>query len=210
MLLVLAACDDFPGRSQALACETTDQCDDGRICDRGFCVVGSLVEDGGLDAALDDAPPDAPPRACEATGLTCTGAVTVKSCTNAAGRTCWASCNQELTYDQAKARCTAWGGKLGPFITAEDDVCFESVRISGQKMWTALRQLNGQASVATGWNWNENPATPATVIWATGEPNDGNGSENNDEQCAYQSANNADNKAYDKPCSEPYRFACSF
>ena len=86
MLLVLAACDDFPRRSQALACETTDQCDDGRICDRGFCVVGNLVDDGGLDAALDDAPFDAPPRACEATGLTCAGTVTVKTCTNAAGR----------------------------------------------------------------------------------------------------------------------------
>ena len=209
LVLLVAACDDF-GRSDALACETTDQCEDGRICDRGYCVVGTTV-DSGLDGPLDDI--DAPPRACEATGLTCSGTVTVKTCTNAAGRTCWASCNQALTQPQAEARCTAWGGKLGPFITTEDDVCFESVRIAGQKMWTALEQLPNQASFGAGWLWNGDATTPATVIrWDTGEPNDSNADnvENNQEQCAFINESTLNNNSHDKACTEVYRFACSF
>jgi len=49
-LLALGACS-FPRATDTLVCETTDQCDDGRTCTGGFCVVGvdndGPVADGG-------------------------------------------------------------------------------------------------------------------------------------------------------------------
>lgn len=55
-MTLLAACS-FPTPSSQYACETTDDCDSGRVCDRGYCVIGTDI-----DASLDDVLPDNLPR----------------------------------------------------------------------------------------------------------------------------------------------------
>jgi hypothetical protein len=52
-LLALGACS-FPRASDTLACETTDQCDNGRTCVDNFCVFGGDLPDGAPDSARFD------------------------------------------------------------------------------------------------------------------------------------------------------------
>ncbi len=49
-LVALGACS-FPRASETLACETTDQCDDGRTCIDKFCVRGDDLPDAPSDSA---------------------------------------------------------------------------------------------------------------------------------------------------------------
>lgn len=53
VVAMLAGCS-FPRPSQEFACTTTDDCDSGRVCEQGFCVLG--------DAAVDST--DAPAFVC--------------------------------------------------------------------------------------------------------------------------------------------------
>ena len=52
-LFALGACS-FPRASDGLACETNDQCDDGRVCTNNFCVVGNVPDDVPGDTARFD------------------------------------------------------------------------------------------------------------------------------------------------------------
>lgn len=65
-VMTLAACD-FPTPSEGYACDTTADCDNGRVCTDGYCVVGSMVGSG-VDARTDSSTPpiDAPPSATDA------------------------------------------------------------------------------------------------------------------------------------------------
>lgn len=68
LLAFLAGCD-FPNRSDAYACDTTADWQSGRVCDQGYCVLGSgpPVDSSRLDGTLPtdastlDSPPDADP-----------------------------------------------------------------------------------------------------------------------------------------------------
>ncbi|MBL0213990.1 MAG: hypothetical protein IPQ07_08905 [Myxococcales bacterium] len=51
--LVLAACS-FPTPSEQYSCRTTDDCDDGRVCTQGYCVIGNVID---IDAPMTDTPP---------------------------------------------------------------------------------------------------------------------------------------------------------
>lgn len=61
-LLALAACD-FPTPSEEYACRVTSDCENGRVCEGGYCVIGSAspvdaatgsdANVGGADAAPD-------------------------------------------------------------------------------------------------------------------------------------------------------------
>ncbi len=78
---MLAACD-FPTPSQDYACRVNADCETGRICERGYCVIGTAGPNPDAsntvtpDAAIDGAPmPDADPFAqirqqCIAAGYT--------------------------------------------------------------------------------------------------------------------------------------------
>ncbi len=51
--LPLAACS-FPTPSEQYSCRTTDDCDDGRVCTQGYCVIGNVVD---VDAPMTDTAP---------------------------------------------------------------------------------------------------------------------------------------------------------
>jgi hypothetical protein len=66
---MLAGC--FPRPSDALVCTLASDCEAGRVCESGFCVVGpdasiSTQEEVPVDAPVltPDSTPDAPPRPC--------------------------------------------------------------------------------------------------------------------------------------------------
>lgn len=68
VVVALAGCD-FPTPSEAYACSTSASCAAGRVCEQGYCVVGSntgvdasRIDSRLIDSAiLTDAPPDADP-----------------------------------------------------------------------------------------------------------------------------------------------------
>ena len=56
--LVLVACS-VPTPSREYACRVDTDCDSGRSCESGYCVVSSLDAGGGGDAGLEAGAPDA-------------------------------------------------------------------------------------------------------------------------------------------------------
>jgi hypothetical protein len=164
--------------------------------------------DAARDAAIGeiDAPPDAAPDAyvCTTALLTCAGIAAVHDC----GGTCWVSCSEGVEQPVAAARCTAWGGRLAPLQTAADHDCVRLTIFPGTAAWTGFAQLADQGAANTGWSWNGDGAMPAFTSWAPGQPNDGDGVENNAEQCAYLSTPSG--MWQDEPCTNAsrFRFAC--
>ena len=50
-LALLAGCASFPAPSEEFRCERTEDCDPGRVCEQGYCVVGGEVDAGGNSGA---------------------------------------------------------------------------------------------------------------------------------------------------------------
>ena len=63
LVALLGGCG-FPLPSDAFACQTTTDCDGNRVCDQGYCVLGSSrqTDAGGVaDSITVDTPADADP-----------------------------------------------------------------------------------------------------------------------------------------------------
>src|SRR5439155_7980950 len=107
--LVLAGC--FSTRSDQFRCGVDADCEGGRTCDRGLCIVTAPDPDAitVTDAPIVDATP------CTTSGLTCAGAAHL-DCNGV----CWVTCTDAVDQPTAAARCTAWGGALTPLRAAAD------------------------------------------------------------------------------------------
>lgn len=132
---------------------------------------------------------------CNATGLTCTGGTTKAMMCNGA---CWASCedNQAVTQTAASAACTSWGGKLAPLRDANDATCVEML-LPGDQSWIGLEQSASAPNPNAGWTWNSDNVSITYTNWGLNQPDDSNGSENNQEQCAMR---NSVGEWHDVPC----------
>ena len=183
LLIVLGACDGFPDRSSDLACDVDADCDDGRRCDRGYCVVG-------------------PPVDCE-NPLPCAGSIIAVVC----GGACWTSCAEEVTGTAAYDRCQAWNGRLAPLRTADDAACFTMVRPPGADVWTGLVQDAAASRPDVRWSWNGDSRPLDFTAWdeLDIEPDDRDLQEDGDEQCALS---NPDELWSDQACTEEHAFAC--
>lgn len=137
--------------------------------------------------------------ACNATGLTCLGHVTVTTCNGG----CWVTCDDTVTEPGAALRCGGWGGKVAPIRTAADQTC---ATVGGEPSWTGLVQRLGASSPTEGWSWNNDNVAPTFLAWASGQPEDHDGHENNQENCAIQTP---PSRAWsDVGCLARYPFAC--
>jgi len=158
--------------------------------------------DGAIDAA-SDAPVDAAP--CSTLGLVCPGSTPI---TFQCGGDCWAGCTNGTPIPHAAAAnaCTVWGGRLTPVYNATELTCVRSAISVGSAMWLGLVQAPTAASPSAGWSWNGDGKTPPYLDWAPGQPNDSDGDEDGEEQCAYSSSAMT---WQDEPCTSLFaRFAC--
>jgi hypothetical protein len=135
------------------------------------------AEDVAEDTWLIDARPDAGP--CSTAGLNCVTTVTMTTC----GGLCWVYCDEAVTHATAVTRCQAWGGQLPRLESDSDVTCSLSLQTFGA--WHDLVQPNGQATPGAGWIHETNGAAVTYTRWNGGQPNDGDGIEDNTEQCAY-------------------------
>jgi hypothetical protein len=175
-------------------------------------------DDAAIDAATDapadapadvqiimiDASVDSPPPTCSGTGLVCPGGTTPHAI--GCGTGCWYGCRDgsAVTETAASALCTAWGGTLGRIDSAADETCMRTI-LDGA-IWLGLEQAANQMQTTTGWTWNSDGIAPPYLRWASGQPNDGDGTEDGLEQCVYSSTSTT---WQDTPCTALFsRFSC--
>ena len=195
LLLVAAigACD-FPTPSDQYACHVTPDCESGRECTNGFCVIKS---GNGPDAsstlppdAASDAAPDADPFAAIAPMCIAAGYTQVA----AAGG----------GYYRVPNGTTSW-------VNAETDCANDVVGA------THLIVLSSQAEVSymgmqTGWIGLTDRATEGVFLnvtneagdlrpWASGQPDNGGGNEN----CAQMKSGG---QIDDDQCGNSHRYVC--
>ncbi|HUS29902.1 MAG TPA: C-type lectin domain-containing protein [Kofleriaceae bacterium] len=150
------------------------------------------------DAVQGDASGDAVLAACA--GIQCTGAPKQMMCD---GR-CITLCPDSVSQDTADTRCIAWGGQLATVHDATDDACVS--QLTNPPAWIGYMQQAGATTVAGNWSWLDGVASPY-VNWGTGEPQDGQGTEDGEEQCAVMFA---DGLWYDTSCSAAtFPFVCT-
>ncbi|MEO6771815.1 MAG: lectin-like protein [Kofleriaceae bacterium] len=111
------------------------------------------------------------------TSLPCAGESAIASCD---GR-CFATCSETLTQPEAAMRCTAWGGTLAVIRDAQDQSCLQAALTND--VWLGYEQAATAVQPDLGWSWTD--GTPSTYTnWRSGEPNDTDGVENGQENCA--------------------------
>jgi hypothetical protein len=126
----------------------------------------ALGDSGGVDVAL----------ACNSV-TNCQSAGAFVMCN---GR-CVAHCQATLTQADASALCTNWGGTLQVLRDPADLACSQT--LAATPVWIGYTQQASAAAPAAGWQWVDAQAWPAPA-WSATEPNDLDGAENGQEQCA--------------------------
>jgi len=155
----------------------------------------------GVDAPIVDGPPliDAPPFSCSAATLDCpAGTVTVFD-----GAVCFNACSELVSQQTAEQRCVAWGGHLAALHSAADQT--KVLGLVSAPLWIGhIQKLPGGVVLpSTGWRWLDG-STVDFEPWASGQPDDGNGSENDAEDCAAI----VTTTWADEPCSNKHHFVC--
>lgn len=176
-------------------CGTSRLCPEGLTCAGGFCrVEGASGSCTTVDAAVStDASTDAP--AADAMG--CPPVPMQQGCTGVGPPPvmpyCIAACADATGMVATMFNQVGWHP-----VVIQDSAKLAAVMAvaNTQTAWIGLTQPPGQATMAAGWQWpGGNVAT--FTSWAGGQPDDGDGVENNAEQCATIS-----NAAWsDEPCS---------
>lgn len=152
---------------------------------------------------------DAGSFVCSTTSMTCPGGQPLIPLSCGAPTDCWVGCRFSIpvSTSQAAAFCADWGGRLGNINSDSEEACVR-VEIDGAII-LGLIQAEGQAAPDAGWSWNGDGVAPLYTDWDNGQPNDGSGSENDQEQCAYSSSPNG---WHDTSCDmfTSARFTCRY
>lgn len=194
----LTAC--FPTRSDELTCGVTAECEAGRVCESGFCVVGPdaavIVESPPVDAptVMPDTTPDAPPRPC-------TGGDANAS--DAAGH-CYVAFKlaaNRKSRPNAELACEALDMTLAIVTTADGNTTAQSL-ITGLDAWLGATDV----AVENTFVWPDD--TPVTFEnFRAGEPNNGDG--NGQEDCLVIEGGKGGTWD-DRPCSLVFAYVCGF
>jgi hypothetical protein len=160
--------------------------------------------DGALDAAVDAAPDLG---SCNTTGFTCVGGTPVAVTCNGA---CWLKCQQSTPVANepaAAAACAAWGGKLAPIRDLADNNCVAVTLFPAQASWIGFEQASTATVKTDEWSWNSDGVAPTFTNWSVGQPNDLDGTEDGQEQCAFMPTNGT---WQDVECAHTalYRLSC--
>ncbi len=196
----LAGC--FPTRSDELACATETDCEAGRTCEQGFCVIAPdaappIENEPPVDAApveMPDAPPDVPPRPCEGGDA---------NAEDGSGN-CYVAFKlaaNRKTRANAEAACEALDMTLAIVNAADSNATVQSL-IVGLDTW-----LGATDAVTEGtFLWPDN--TPLVFAnFRAGEPNNGAGT--GQEDCLIIEGGKGGTWD-DRNCGFTLPFVCSF
>jgi len=187
---LLFACE-FPERSERYACKTTADCDQGRTCDDGFCVLSSVEATVDsirwIDAPTSDA--DDLATACTAAGYTYEAGLDGYYRVVAAG----------ASWTDAKNACAADVPGKTHLIVLSTSAEVSFATNPSFASWIGLSDLaaEGQFVTVTGEIGDQRP-------WNTGEPNNGAGLAGGEDCVILNPAAKLDDKA----CGLAFRYTC--
>lgn len=169
--------------------------------------IGGVIDAPVIDGPAFDAAViiDAAPIPCTTAGLVCPGGTTPLIIPCAFAGECWVGCRDgnAVNYAAARGLCTTWGGRLGWITNPLEEACLRNTIDGAISLGLVQAQSSGLPGL--GWTWSGEIAW--YINWAIGQPNDGDGFENNTEQCAYSSTPSA--TWHDEPCTVAHsRFTC--
>lgn len=206
-LVGFAGCYNPPVLQEGAPCQRSEQCPEPQQCVLGSCSLREAPADAGPlpDAmAMIDAAVDAMPVPCVADGLTCRGntAPLAFPC----GTHCWVKCTEIVPRATAETRCAGWTGVPGEIESAAEDSCVNQ-HIATAAFWIGAVQGDGAATLADKWTWNGDATRRFDYTnWATGKPDDADGVESGQEQCATIRPGGTWD---DDSCIQPLAFFCT-
>jgi len=193
LLLLVAACD-FPTPSAQYACRVTADCESGRACENGYCVVSSAhgpdASSPSPDAAVDTLSPDADPLSAVRAQCLAAGYTAVPS----AGTSLYRVVANGSTWVNAETDCA--GDVTGATHLVVLSSAGEVAYIESQLGWIGLtdRANEGVFLDVTNEAGDLRP-------WLPGQPDNGGGNEN----CAQmKTASGID----DDQCGNSHRYVC--
>jgi hypothetical protein len=193
-LSLLVACE-FPSRSERYACESMTDCEQGRVCDDGYC-VRSPVDAGNATDARDAASQDAAIDSGPSLAMICPPAgYTLAAGPNGYYRTITTG----ASWTNAQAACAAHvpGSTHLIVLSTTAEVSYAATQVAGtQVAWIGLSDIAAETQfvTVTGETGDQRP-------WSAGEPNNGGGVED----CAVAKSNA---QLDDRPCGTGYRYIC--
>lgn len=176
-----------PSRSQQFACEVTEDCEAGRVCDRGFCVASGAPNDTRIVDALD-APPDA--RLCVGGDARATD-----------GTACFVAFLQGKNRNDAEAACVALDMHLAMILSQSNNSAVASV-IGNRPAWIGATDVVSEATFV----WPDGSALSFTNF-RNGEPNNGGGG--GQEDCLVIEGD-VNDQWDDRGCGMQFVYVCSF
>ncbi len=198
ILVTLVGCD-FPTRSDAYACDTTADCVSGRVCEQGYCVLGT---GGGMDSSkldstilpndgpntVTDSPPDADPFVAIASQCVAQGYTLVAG---PAGY--YRPVTVGASWLNAQADCKDDVAGATHLIVLSTPA--ESTYMLSRLGWVGLsdRITEGTFVTVTAETGDQRP-------FSAGQPDNGNGNEN----CVQMKADGLD----DDQCGNNHRYVC--
>ena len=193
-LVLLGGCS-FPARSEALACQTTADCDGDRTCESGFCVRAGedVIPDSGSvspDAASDATPPpDADPFEAIAALCTTAGYTPVTGITGALFR----DVPQGAQWAAAQADCKndVPGATHLIVLSSQTEADF----MKSKRGWVGL--FDNGTNVFKSVTEEPDDLRP----FASGQPDNGGG----DENCVQYKDNDG---LDDDQCNNSHRYVC--
>lgn len=174
----------------------------GRLRVGAALAVSALVACGRInfDAGTNDAggtTVDSEPIACG--NVTCAGTAMFSMCN---GR-CLAYCAESVKHAEAVSRCQAWGGTALVIRDAPDLQCTLALQ-PAVMVWLGYEQSPAATQPDQGWSW-AGGSWPAPT-WDGPEPNDIDGVESGEENCAELYSNG---RANDSVCTLGNEIMCS-
>ena len=217
-LIALSACVS-PTFEEGYRCPM-GLCPPGQMCgDDGVCRsapafadgAGTSDSPGGDGVASDGSFPDALSVDGALDSLGCLDGEAPTGCVSPVRFTCPGSpggcyvlCQDRLNYGDAANACSTWpgGGHLAVMDSQLDSDCVDEQ--TSEAVWIGLRQNPAETIPTTGWNWE--PAVSTYFGgWDTGEPMDGDGNEDHNEDCGLLGLNGL---WQDLQCGPTVQYVC--
>lgn len=193
-LLLLAACE-FPTPSAQYACRVTADCESGRVCETGYCVIAS--DDHEIDAPVSTPHPDAStpsPDADPFTAISMQCSAAGYTAVPTAGASLYRTVTTSATWANAEADCAndVPGATHLVVLSSTAEVAYVETQLG----WIGLTDRVTEGTFVNVTN-EANDVRP----WLPGQPDNGGG----DENCAQmKTANGID----DDQCNNTHRYVC--
>lgn len=191
----LAGCS-FPERTDSLTCGVTADCDDGRACEQGFCVVApDARNEEPIPMVVDAAPPpdlapDVAPRICEGTSDPDGNCYVV-----------FRTAQDRKTRAAASLACEELDMTLAIINSATSNATVQGL-VTGLDVWLGATDVAAEGT----YLWPD--GTPLTFAnFRAGEPNNGAG--NGAENCLVIEGGKGGTWD-DRPCGQSLPYVCGF